>query len=53
MTSERRIDSISAVEAGLRAYDEALIVVSHDETFLESIGIEGRLELAGGVRRVD
>ncbi|WP_434729933.1 ABC-F family ATP-binding cassette domain-containing protein [Rhizobium binae] len=47
-TNHLDIDSISAVEAGLRAYDGALIVVSHDERFLENIGIERRLELAGG-----
>ncbi|MBX5185213.1 ABC-F family ATP-binding cassette domain-containing protein [Rhizobium sp. NZLR5] len=47
-TNHLDTDSISAVEAGLRAYDGALLVVSHDETFLESIGIERRLELAGG-----
>ncbi|MBX4956933.1 ABC-F family ATP-binding cassette domain-containing protein [Rhizobium lentis] len=47
-TNHLDIDSISAVEAGLRAYDGALVVVSHDETFLENIGIERRLELAGG-----
>ncbi|MBP2446839.1 ABC-F family ATP-binding cassette domain-containing protein [Rhizobium leguminosarum] len=47
-TNHLDIDSISAVEAGLRAYDGALLVVSHDETFLENIGIERRLELAGG-----
>ena len=38
-------DAIEAVEAGLRAYDGALLVVSHDETFLEAIGITRRLEL--------
>ena len=47
-TNHLDIDSISAVEAGLSAYDGALLVVSHDERFLESIGIERRLELAGG-----
>lgn len=47
-TNHLDIDSISAVEAGLRAYDGALLVVSHDETFLQSIGITRRLELAGG-----
>ncbi|EJC79908.1 ATPase component of ABC transporters with duplicated ATPase domain [Rhizobium leguminosarum bv. trifolii WSM2297] len=44
-TNHLDIDSISAVEAGLRAYDGALLVVSHDEAFLESIGIGRRLEL--------
>jgi ATPase subunit of ABC transporter with duplicated ATPase domains len=45
-TNHLDIDSIAAVEAGLRAYDGALLVVSHDETFLEEIGITRRLELA-------
>jgi ATPase subunit of ABC transporter with duplicated ATPase domains len=27
------------VEAGLRGYDGALLVVSHDERFLDAIGI--------------
>ncbi|MBB4218571.1 ATPase subunit of ABC transporter with duplicated ATPase domains [Rhizobium sp. BK212] len=48
-TNHLDIDLISAVEAGRRAHDGALMVVSHDETFLESIAIEQRrLELAGG-----
>ncbi|KEC76016.1 UNVERIFIED_ORG: ATPase subunit of ABC transporter with duplicated ATPase domains [Rhizobium esperanzae] len=47
-TNHLDIDSISAVEAGLSAYDGALLVVSHDERFLENIGIERRLELTGG-----
>ena len=34
-----------AVEAGLRAYDGALLIVSHDETFLEAVGITRRLTL--------
>ncbi len=45
-TNHLDIDSIAAVEAGLRAYDGALIVVSHDETFLRSIGITRRLDLS-------
>ncbi|MBB3608401.1 ABC-F family ATP-binding cassette domain-containing protein [Rhizobium sp. BK602] len=44
-TNHLDIDSIAAVEAGLRAYDGALLVVSHDEVFLEGIGISRRLEL--------
>lgn len=47
-TNHLDIDSIEAVEAGLRAYDGALLVVSHDEPFLEAIGITRRLALAGG-----
>jgi ATPase subunit of ABC transporter with duplicated ATPase domains len=45
-TNHLDIDSIETVEAGLRAYDGALLVVSHDETFLEAIGISRRLELS-------
>ncbi len=44
-TNHLDVDSIEAVEAGLRAYDGALVVVSHDETFLQNIGITRRLEL--------
>ena len=44
-TNHLDIGSISAVEAALRAYDGALLLVSHDETFLRSIGITRRLEL--------
>ena len=45
-TNHLDIDSIEAVEAGLRAYDGALLVVSHDESFLANIGITRRLNLA-------
>jgi ATPase subunit of ABC transporter with duplicated ATPase domains len=44
-TNHLDIDSIEAVEAGLRAYDGALLVVSHDETFLKAIGTTHRLIL--------
>jgi ATPase subunit of ABC transporter with duplicated ATPase domains len=44
-TNHLDIDSIETVEAGLRAYDGALLVVSHDEAFLDAIGITRRLEL--------
>ena len=46
-TNHLDIDSIAAVEAGLQAYDGALLVVSHDEAFLAAIGIERRLEFGG------
>lgn len=45
-TNHLDIHSIEAVESGLRAYDGALLVVSHDEAFLQAIGISRRLELA-------
>jgi ATPase subunit of ABC transporter with duplicated ATPase domains len=44
-TNNLDVDSIAAVEAGLSAYDGALLVVSHDEMFLEAIGVTRRLEL--------
>ena len=44
-TNHLDIESIETVEAGLRAYDGALLVVSHDETFLDAIGISRRLDL--------
>ncbi|WP_117193203.1 ABC-F family ATP-binding cassette domain-containing protein [Rhizobium terrae] len=43
-TNHLDIDSLAAVEAGLRAYDGALLVVSHDEVFLDEIGASRRLE---------
>jgi ATPase subunit of ABC transporter with duplicated ATPase domains len=45
-TNHLDVDSIEAVEAGLRAYDGALLVASHDEAFLEAIGISRRIELS-------
>ena len=44
-TNHLDIAAIEAVEAGLRAYDGALLVVSHDEAFLEAVGVARRLEL--------
>jgi ATPase subunit of ABC transporter with duplicated ATPase domains len=39
------IDSLTAVETGLAAYDGALLVVSHDTAFLDAIGITRTIEL--------
>lgn len=44
-TNHLDLDSIAAVEAALSAYDGALLVVSHDEVFLEAIGIARRIDL--------
>jgi ATPase subunit of ABC transporter with duplicated ATPase domains len=38
-TNHLDIDSIEAVEAGLQAYDGAVLIVSHDETFLRNVGV--------------
>ncbi|MCP3392693.1 ATP-binding cassette domain-containing protein [Bradyrhizobium sp. CCGB12] len=45
-TNHLDIESIEAVEAGLKAYDGALVVVSHDDAFLQAIGITRRFDLA-------
>ncbi|HEX2813137.1 MAG TPA: ABC-F family ATP-binding cassette domain-containing protein [Sphingopyxis sp.] len=39
------LDSLTAIEAGLAAYDGALLVVSHDPAFLDAIGIEREVVL--------
>jgi ATPase subunit of ABC transporter with duplicated ATPase domains len=44
-TNHLDIDSTETIEGGLRAYDGALLVVSHDRRFLDAIAIERRLEL--------
>lgn len=52
-TNHLDIDSLEAVEAGLRAYDGALLVVSHDEPFLNAIGITRRLDISVPSRPMD
>ncbi len=52
-TNHLDIESIEAVEAGLRAYDGALLVVSHDEAFLQAIGVTRRLDLGALEQRTD
>jgi len=47
-TNHLDITSLEAVEAGLAAYDGALLVVSHDAAFLERIGIGRRITPDGG-----
>ena len=47
-TNHLDFEAIEAVEAGLRGYDGALLVVTHDRDFLEAIGITREEELGGG-----
>lgn len=44
-TNHLDLDAIAAIEAGLAAYDGALLVVSHDEDFLAAIGATRRITL--------
>ena len=44
-TNHLDLDSIAAMESALLGYDGALIVVSHDEDFLDAVGVERRVEL--------
>jgi len=44
-TNHLDIDAIAQVEAGLRGYDGALLVVSHDAAFLDAIGITRTIAL--------
>jgi ATPase subunit of ABC transporter with duplicated ATPase domains len=44
-TNHLDIESLATVEAGLRAYDGALLVVSHDRAFLDAIGITRTIRL--------
>jgi ATPase subunit of ABC transporter with duplicated ATPase domains len=44
-TNHLDLDAIAAVEAGLRAYDGALLVVSHDPAFLDAIGVTRTIAL--------
>ncbi|SEP98724.1 ATPase components of ABC transporters with duplicated ATPase domains [Devosia sp. YR412] len=44
-TNHLDIHAVEQVEAGLRGYDGALLVVSHDEDFLEAIGTSRKIAL--------
>ncbi|MDB5561103.1 MAG: transporter [Hyphomicrobiales bacterium] len=44
-TNHLDIFAIEAVEAGLRAYDGALLVISHDRKFLTNIGVQREIAL--------
>ena len=44
-TNHLDLDSIQAVESALAGYDGALLIASHDEDFLEAIGVERRVVL--------
>jgi len=49
-TNHLDLDSIQAIEDALHAYDGALLVVSHDDMFLQNIAITRRFALVPGER---
>jgi ATPase subunit of ABC transporter with duplicated ATPase domains len=48
-TNNLDLVSVGQLESALSAYRGAVVVVSHDETFLDSIGVDRRLRLDDGV----
>ncbi len=44
-TNHLDLDSIEAVEAALRGYDGALLIVSHDREFLDAVGVDREIVL--------
>jgi len=46
-TNHLDLDALAALEQALRSYDGALLVVSHDQDFLEAIRIERLVRLTG------
>lgn len=45
-TNHLDLDSLAAIESALADYDGALLIASHDEDFLEAIGIERDIALS-------
>ncbi len=44
-TNHLDVSAVEVVEAGLRAFDGALLVVSHDRAFLDAIGVQREVRL--------
>ena len=44
------LESIASIERALRSYKGALLAVSHDEMFLQNIGVEEKTELTEDVK---
>ena len=45
----RTLSSIEPLESALLNFEEALVVVSHDEVFLDALGIDGVVDLGATV----
>ena len=46
-TNHLDVEAVEKIEAGLRAFDGAILVISHDRTFLENIGVTREVRLGG------
>lgn len=44
-TNNMDLESITSIERALRSYKGALLAISHDETFLQNIGVEEKIAL--------
>ncbi len=44
-TNHLDMDSVALLETALQSYDGALLTISHDERFLEAVGVGRRIEL--------
>ena len=47
-TNNLDLVSVGQLEAALNAYEGAFVIVSHDERFLDEVGIQRRLRLSQG-----
>ncbi|MDT5192344.1 MAG: hypothetical protein QOI28_4595, partial [Mycobacterium sp.] len=47
-TNNLDLVSVGQLESALNAYRGAFVVISHDESFLDAIGVQRRLQLVGG-----
>lgn len=45
-TNHLDMDAVNLLETALKTYDGAILAISHDERFLEAIGIERRIDLS-------
>ncbi|KQZ03248.1 ABC transporter [Caulobacter sp. Root1455] len=49
-TNHLDLDSVQAVESALAGYDGALLIASHDQDFLDAVGVERRIVSDAGPR---
>jgi ATPase subunit of ABC transporter with duplicated ATPase domains len=52
-TNHLDVPAVEQLEAALAAYDGTLVVVSHDQRFIEAVGVTRRIELVDGALVTD